>query len=66
MLSLSTEDGAILDENDPISIVIGKSEIHATVLSWNLPPLVDRYEEVCASSNIGRLPEWFLVPIYRI
>lgn len=50
-LQLTTEDGALLDINDPISIVMNESEICASVLNWNAAPLIERYNEICSAAN---------------
>lgn len=46
-LSLSTKDGALLSEDDPVLLVVGNEEVMCTVISWNIPPLTDRYMESC-------------------
>ncbi|PNF14176.1 Tonsoku-like protein [Cryptotermes secundus] len=45
-LSLSTKDGALLSEDDPV-LLVGSEEVMCTVISWNIPPLTDRYMESC-------------------
>lgn len=52
VLNITTEDGALLDVNDPISIVLNSKEVCASVLSWNLAPLIDRYKEACLAANV--------------
>lgn len=63
VLNLTTEDGALLDMNDPISIVLNSKEVCASVLSWNLAPLVDRYKEACLAANVGKL---FLKTLFHL
>ncbi|XP_047113180.1 tonsoku-like protein isoform X1 [Schistocerca piceifrons] len=48
-LTLQTSDGALLAEDDPISLITGSNELIASVVSWNLPPLTERYVEAAAS-----------------
>jgi hypothetical protein len=52
-LSLLTKDGALLSEDDPILLVVGSEEVVSTVISWNIPPLTDRYMEACRSLHSG-------------
>lgn len=57
VLNLMTADGALLDTDDPLSIVLNENEVCASITSWNLAPLVDRYKEACSASNTGtKLP----------
>uniref|UniRef100_A0A1B6ECU5 Uncharacterized protein n=1 Tax=Clastoptera arizonana TaxID=38151 RepID=A0A1B6ECU5_9HEMI len=51
-LSLSTEDGALLAPDDPISLLLSSPEVHATVSSWNLAPLNHRYKEACTALKL--------------
>lgn len=53
VLNLMTAEGALLDTNDPLSIVLNENEVCASITSWNLAPLVDRYKEACSASNTG-------------
>lgn len=53
VLNLMTADGALLDTEDPLSIVLNESEVCASITSWNLAPLVDRYKEACSASSTG-------------
>lgn len=52
LLELETKNGAILAEEDLLSMLfpIGTTqaeELNATILKRSLPPLIDRYEEAC-------------------
>ncbi len=47
-----TEDGAIFENDDPISVTFGET-IYSTVLDWKLPPISKRYMEVCQQLKIG-------------
>lgn len=55
-LTLTTQDGAVLDSNDPISLVLPneQSELQAQVKGWDLPPLPDRYSQACQA--LGCIP----------
>ncbi|ROT76363.1 putative tonsoku-like protein-like [Penaeus vannamei] len=55
-LTLTTQDGAVLDPNDPISLVLPMemSELQAQVTGWDLPPLPDRYSQACQA--LGTVP----------
>ncbi|KAJ6641353.1 Tonsoku-like protein, partial [Pseudolycoriella hygida] len=46
VLRLMTEDGAIFENDDPISVTFGEV-IYSTVLDWKLPHISQRYMEVC-------------------
>ncbi|XP_055506007.1 tonsoku-like protein [Leucoraja erinacea] len=51
-LSLKKE-GALLDPLDPITHVLqSDEEVLAVVLSWDLPPLSDRYKKACHSLGL--------------
>jgi hypothetical protein len=52
-LNLFTRDGALLSEDDPVLLVMGSEEVLSTVISWNIPPLTDRYMEACQSLHSG-------------
>lgn len=44
---------------DPLSIVFlspkEPEEVCSTVLTWNLPPLPERYLEICNNLKIGKI-----------
>jgi hypothetical protein len=52
-LNLFTKDGALLSEDDPVLLVVGSEEVMSTVISWNIPPLTDRYIESCHALHSG-------------
>lgn len=61
VLRLTTKDGAIFQNSDPISLVFEggnkKSEdsvIASTVLEWIMPPLAQRYMETCAQTKTSK------------
>lgn len=47
-----TEDGAIFENDDPISVTFGEV-ISSTVLDWKLPHISKRYMEVCQQLKTG-------------
>ncbi|XP_071174589.1 tonsoku-like protein [Mytilus edulis] len=52
LLTLSTKDGAFLANTDEISQVLSSNEeVEGVVDSWDLPPLVDRYQQACTALN---------------
>lgn len=51
VLNLSTEDGALLDENDPIDLVYGLQEILGTVVGWSTETLIEIYKKSCMGSK---------------
>ncbi|XP_014248141.1 tonsoku-like protein [Cimex lectularius] len=52
VLRLVTQDGALLVDSDPISLVMNMGDLVGNVLSWNLPSLTTIYEETCRNNNI--------------
>lgn len=57
-LSLLTADGALLSDSDPVLLVVGSEEVMSTVISWNIPPLTDRYMEACQLLHSGIDTSW--------
>lgn len=52
VLRLTTKDGAIFQNSDPISLAFAEnSAIASTVLEWIMPPLAQRYMETCAQTK---------------
>lgn len=51
MLRLTTQDGAIFQNTDPISMAMAENSIRSTVLDWVMPPLAQRYMETCAQTK---------------
>ncbi|KAK7077238.1 hypothetical protein SK128_015394 [Halocaridina rubra] len=64
-LTLTTQDGAVLDANDPISLVLSseQAELQAQVTGWDLPPLPERYTQACQA--LGTVPASCLVSLLR-
>lgn len=54
-LNLLTNDGALLAEDDPLSLLGTSEEIVASIISWNLPPLIDRYIEAASNMHKGTI-----------
>ena len=56
VLSLATQDGAMLAPEDIVSMVFCNNEtVHASVESWDLTPLPQRYSEACKALSAGSL-----------
>ncbi|GJQ70821.1 hypothetical protein Trydic_g748 [Trypoxylus dichotomus] len=58
VLELETKNGAVLAEDDNISILFPlgvtlAEEINATIVRWNVPSFTQRYKEACIALNIG-------------
>lgn len=51
ILNLATDDGALLDENDPIDLVYGLQEVLGNVVGWNTETLIETYKNSCIESN---------------
>ena len=55
VLALKTREGAYLSIEDKISDVLSSNEeVIASVESWNLPALSERYRDACISANTSR------------
>lgn len=52
ILNLTTDDGALLDENDPINLVYGLQEVLGNVVGWSTETLIETYKKSCVESNI--------------
>lgn len=51
ILNLTTDDGALLDENDPIDLVYGLQEVLGNVVGWSTETLIETYKKLCMESN---------------
>lgn len=52
VLRLTTKDGAIFENTDPLGLAFAeKTAISSTVLEWIMPPLTQRYMETCAETK---------------
>lgn len=59
-LELETKNGAILADEDLVSMLFPMGSMHAeelkaTILKRTLPPLLDRYDEACVQNGTGML-----------
>lgn len=52
ILNLTTDDGALLDENDSIDLVYGLQELLGNIVGWSTETLVETYKKLCLESNI--------------
>uniref|UniRef100_A0A023EZT3 Putative ankyrin n=1 Tax=Triatoma infestans TaxID=30076 RepID=A0A023EZT3_TRIIF len=52
VLRIETQDGALLVDSDPVTLLIGMGELYGRVQSWKLPPLSTIYQEACLNGNI--------------
>lgn len=52
ILNLTTDDGALLDENDPIDLVFGLQEVLGNVAGWSTETLIETYKKSCDESRI--------------
>lgn len=52
ILNLTTDDGALLDENDPINLVYGLQEVLGNIVGWSTETLIETYKKSCVESNI--------------
>ncbi|VVC40748.1 Tetratricopeptide repeat,Tetratricopeptide repeat-containing domain,Tetratricopeptide-like helical [Cinara cedri] len=51
ILNLTTDDGALLDENDPIDLVYGLQEVLGNIVGWTTETLIETYKKMCSESN---------------
>lgn len=55
ILRLTTQDGAIFENTDPLSLAfLENSAIASTVLDWIMPPLTQRYAESCSQFKTSK------------
>ncbi|KAJ8713327.1 hypothetical protein PYW07_013697 [Mythimna separata] len=52
VFSLMTSDGAILSEDDPLSLVLSSPELKTCITSWKASPAEERYLECCDALSI--------------
>lgn len=56
VLALKTKEGAFLSVEDKITDVLSSNEeVIASVESWDLPVLSERYHDACLNTNTGKL-----------
>lgn len=58
VLELETKNGAVLAEDDKVGMlfplgVTSAEEVNATIVKWNVPPLIQRYKEACIAMHAG-------------
>ncbi|KPI91757.1 Tonsoku-like protein [Papilio xuthus] len=53
MFSLMTSDGAILSEDDPLSLVLASPELKTCISNWKASPAEERYLECCEALVIS-------------
>lgn len=51
ILNLTTDDGALLDDNDPIDLVYGLQEVLGIIIGWSTETLIETYKKLCVESN---------------
>ncbi|XP_022830141.1 tonsoku-like protein [Spodoptera litura] len=52
VFSLMTSDGAILSEDDPLSLVLSSPELKTCITNWKASPAEERYLECCDALSI--------------
>ncbi|CAB3260313.1 unnamed protein product [Arctia plantaginis] len=52
IFSLMTSDGAILSEDDPLSLVLSSPELKTCITNWKASPAEERYLECCEALGI--------------
>ncbi|XP_031768699.2 tonsoku-like protein [Galleria mellonella] len=53
VFSLMTSDGAILSEDDPLSLVLASPELKTCITNWKASPAEERYLECCDALGIS-------------
>lgn len=56
VLQITTSDGAVFENSDPLSIALGVA-VGSNVLEWILPSLSQRYLESCRQFKTGKKPD---------
>ncbi|XP_063382703.1 tonsoku-like protein [Cydia fagiglandana] len=57
VFSLMTSDGAILSEDDPLSLVLSSPELKTCITNWKASPVEERYLECCEALGISTCEE---------
>ncbi|RVE50626.1 hypothetical protein evm_004750 [Chilo suppressalis] len=57
VFSLMTSDGAILSEDDPLSLVLSSPELKTCITNWKASPAEERYLECCEALGISTSEE---------
>ncbi|XP_047993133.1 tonsoku-like protein [Leguminivora glycinivorella] len=57
VFSLMTSDGAILSEDDPLSLVLSSPELKTCITNWKASPAEERYLECCEALGISPCEE---------
>ncbi|XP_060802573.1 tonsoku-like protein [Amyelois transitella] len=57
VFSLMTSDGAILSEDDPLSLVLSSPELKTCVTNWKASPAEERYLECCDALGLSTSEE---------
>lgn len=52
-LTVTTEDGAMLSAQDPVTLLLSYREVTGMVTSWKTHPVTERYKEVCSQLGVG-------------
>lgn len=55
ILRLKTADGFAFEENDCLSVALEQNIISSDVIEYQMPPLPQRYIEMCQLLSIGKL-----------
>lgn len=53
VLRVKTQDGALVDDQDPLASILNESVVHTEVIAWNKPPIIERYRQLCSEGNIS-------------
>ncbi|XP_045495806.1 tonsoku-like protein [Colias croceus] len=53
VFSLMTSDGAILSEDDPLSLVLASPELNTCISNWKASPAEERYMECCDALGVS-------------
>ncbi|KAI5703665.1 hypothetical protein M8J75_014711 [Diaphorina citri] len=53
VLRIKTQDGALVDDNDPLASVLTEALVHTEVIAWNKPPLTERYNQLCTEHGVS-------------
>lgn len=59
VLSLQTTDGAVLNGEDVVSVILQDGEkIVGEMVKWDLQPLPERYNNLCRQLEVGKSTCW--------
>lgn len=54
VLRIKTQDGALIDDTDPLASILSETLVLTEVVNWNKPPVIERYHQLCREGRVLR------------